>query len=836
MKIVLKHVMKNIFEKKLRSVIVILTILLSTLILFIGLSLNTIINQTYTKMLQGSYGTSNIVVTKSTDDGNPFYESKNLDVDGIELEQRLDMIQAKGKTTIQDDDVNVSLYGMDADAAEEMELLESVPGDNVLTGNEVIISQRTASEHKLEIGNSIKVVQATNTYHFTVVAISKPNGIYYSEMGDILLIATREKINELYGLEDMVSSTLLKVTDEGMEEAITSLQETNEGLVVQKSSSADTMMRDEQTFQTVMLLAIIIIVLISAYVISSLSKLILTERMPVLATFRSVGAHKGMMNRVLLLEFLVYGIIGAGLGIALAMILLPFAADIFNEYKQYGVETVVEYNVIYLAISIAFGVLFPAFISILRIIRTNAKPLKEVLFNTSFTPEKHSKWTVISGIILLGIAFILYVVNQYNDLLLAVLSLLLLFVSIVILMPTLLNGLSQLLRLLSRKRISGEFQLGIKNIANNKIVANNVSMVMVVFLLLLMVGISSTGIDQYVTKTLSKDFDVAVSLTEKNLGLANDISGMDGVSKSYLQTISIGKSTMNGVARSFGVYGVEDFDKVDEFYDGIRYIDLDENRLQNLDNPIIVDIYYAEQHGIEIGDTVNIQPVDINYEPFNDLEPIEFIVSGTMDSSGFGSSRDSALIPMGIYEEQFAGLFYELALKLEEEFNPDEVKSRIADTYSNYSLEVITFDEMLGAQKGTIDTLIDGITIIIGLGMIVGILGISNNLMVSFNQRKKEYAVLYSVCMSKMQIVKMVFVETLITFIAVIIIGLLGGLALNLLLTKLLHAVGMVTEFRFTFELYGILCGVVAILLIVSTLSLVRKVFQLNIMKELRYE
>jgi putative ABC transport system permease protein len=82
----------------------------------------------------------------------------------------------------------------------------------------------------------------------------------------------------------------------------------------------------------------------------------------------------------------------------------------------------------------------------------------------------------------------------------------------------------------------------------------------------------------------------------------------------------------------------------------------------------------------------------------------------------------------------------------------------------------------------------------------------------------------------------MIFMEMLITLFAVIVIGFFGGLAINILLTSLLHAIGMVTEFNFTFGLFGVLCLVVAILLSVSTLSLVRKVFKLNIMKELRYE
>src|SRR5690606_2323606 len=179
-------------------------------------------------------------------------------------------------------------------------------------------------------------------------------------------------------------------------------------------------------------------------------------------------------------EFFVYGVVGSIFGMVLAVIFLPYAADVFNEYKEYGVETIVTYDVVYLLTALLFGMLFPAFINFFQILKANRKPLKEVLFDTSFTPEKRSRWTMIMGILFLALSFLLYFLNKYDGILLAILSLLLLFISVVMLMPTLLNGISNIMQLITRTSSSGELKLGIKNIAGNKIVANNVSMIMVV--------------------------------------------------------------------------------------------------------------------------------------------------------------------------------------------------------------------------------------------------------------------------------------------------------------------------------------------------------------------
>jgi len=58
--------------------------------------------------------------------------------------------------------------------------------------------------------------------------------------------------------------------------------------------------------------------------------------MPITGVFRSIGATKRMINRILRLEFLCYGIIGAFIGLILAFFLLPTVADQFNvSYLSY---------------------------------------------------------------------------------------------------------------------------------------------------------------------------------------------------------------------------------------------------------------------------------------------------------------------------------------------------------------------------------------------------------------------------------------------------------------------------------------------------------------------
>ncbi|MBM7713658.1 FtsX-like permease family protein [Siminovitchia sp. FSL H7-0308] len=838
MSIILKHVVRNIREKKFRTLILLLSIFLSTAVLFAGLSLNSVINETYSKMLQGVYGNTNIVLKKNGD--APFYAPSDIMLDSVSIGQRIDQLYMNGKWKSADKDVRVSLCGMNVEQAKDAELVSPLRQLDGYGSDEtmIMISQKTASDYGLNLGDAIEIEHSLGNETFTIGAISETNGIFYSETGQILLVTSLDELNRIYGMDKAVNQTLIQVPKDELDKAINTLADQNVHFTVQQTNAADTLVRDEETFQITMMLAIIIIVLISAYVISTLSKLILAERMPVIGTFRSIGFSKRMMNRVILLEFFVYGLLGSTLGVVFAYIILPYTASIFNEYKEYDVKLVTDLPLSQLTIAYLFGLLFPVGINFLRIHKANSTPLKDLILNTQHVSQQHSRITTMIGISFLGAAFILYYLNNTDHLLMAIFSVLCLFISIVLLTPRMLNGLSNLFHLFVKQTRSGNLILSTKNIANNKIVSNNSSMIIVVLLLLLMVGMVSSGIDQFLTNSFKKDFDVTVRGSEGGElepGLIENVKAMDEVSRTYYDHVSLAEYQVNGNRETFSVHGVDDIREFDTFYSGITLLGDAETKMKEVRNGIIIDEYQLDKYDLKIGETILLQPLDDNFQPLADGF-IEVVISGAMESSAFSQNRNTVLIHQEYFAQHFDGFFNQLSVKIKDEDKAEDVKEAIADQFMDTPITVMTFDEMIASQKATIDTLINGIKVIIAMGLVVGLLGISNNLLVSFSQRKKQYAVLYSVCMSRMQIIRMLFWEMFITFIAVVMISLLGGLALNKLMTKLLYAIGLRIEYQFTFELFGILCAFVFILLILSTIPVARQVFKLNMMKELRYE
>lgn len=839
MRSVLKHIIINIFEKKVRTAIFLLTIIISTMVLFIGLSLNNIISDTYAMMFKGAYGNSNIIITKASDDNNPFYKYEELDTTGISIEERIDMVHATGKSLLNGESTKVALIGVDFTNATQLDLVKPISNIDgfYLEGNSAIISQKTASTFQLSLGDSISVSIHDKSNIYTIGAISETNGIFHSEINSVLLIVAVDQINDSYGLKNNFTSTLIKVPEESLDEAINTLTAAQPNFFMQKTRSAGTSLRDEKTFNITMMLAIIIIVLISAYVISSLSKIIVSERMPVVGTFRSVGISKRMMNGILSVEFLIYGLLGAVIGIGLAFALLPTIADIFNEYKEFGVKTNVNYHVGYMLLSLIFGISFPACVSIIHILYANSKPLKEIILNTSHTKQKRSLMPVIVGVLSFVASFVLYFMNLKDNLLMGLISTLLLFIAIILMTPAFLNLLVKIFSALLKRVANGEMILGIKNVSNNKMVGNNSSMIIVVFILLMMIGITSAGLDDYISNSLKKDYDVVITDLDKDPSEYADIEQAFGVADYQVQYISAAQYQIKGDFDHFSVYGVEDFEVFDEFYSGVNFLSDSKTRIANDTNGVIIDEYQAERYSLNVGDAIQLQPLDSQFRPLSgEGTYIEFVVSGIMESSGFTSNRSAVLINANDFKEHFEGLLNQIVIKVRSGVDAESVESGIVEKYFESDITVYTFEKMIAGQKATVDTLINGIQMIIIMGMIVGLLGITNNLIVSFIQRKKEFAILYSVCMSKFQVIKMLFFEMIMTFMSVVIIGCLGGLAMNVVMSKLLYAIGLRLDFSFDFGLFGILSAVVFVLLALSTLIIVRKVARINVLQELRYE
>lgn len=827
MSILLKHITKNILENKFRSMVILFIVLLSTAVSFLVFSLQDIITYNYDKVYNASVGEANVTIQK--DDVLTPFNTESLNLDGIDTTKRSDIYSLRGKYSAELGVVKVSLIGMDLDAYQEMDavsLIGSAYGLS-LQADDCVISKKSADAYHLSVGEPVVITVGEQKHTFNVAAIAETNRTFYEEKGNFQLLIPITTANEIGQTESMATKTRLKVSDTtDIPAAVSQIAQQNHDLSVYAGEQFEALHYQLSTVSSAMLFVVIIVVLIGVYILFALVKLIMTDRISIIGTFRSIGADRFKIIEILLLEFLSYGIIGTVLGLFAAIPLLPVVADLFNQYKEFGVATEVVYNPIYFLIAGCIGVLLPAVSALYNITKTSKKPLTEIVLPSSAKLSAVTKKSVFLCVGSLALSVFLYALNFSDNLILGFLSILFLFICAALATPILMTALADIVT--KQNPNSGVLCMGLKNLKTNRVVRGNGSMLTVVILVSLMLTTLISGMKTVAaTDIASYGFDGIVTLGgEKNVTAA-ELAQMDGVDAAYdsYEAMWYGDYA-TGFAR---VYGVYDFATFNSFMTSIRSIDADiDQKLGSMENAIIIDEYWGRVQNFSVGDVIPIYADEKRSQKVGD-----FTVAGFWDSADGTTDRGFVAVTLATYQKLFSDLPERILVQTQ---SAEAVVQRISEQYLDTNISAVTVEDYIAEQLGGINTMIQIMGIAISMGIAIIVLGIISNLIVSFLQRKKEYAVMYSVCMSKGQLVTMLIWEMLFSFFAIFVTSITGGILLVPYLPKVTSGLGLVLTYELSPYVVPIILAVFFALLAVTTAIPVRKLKKMNVMEELKYE
>ena len=315
MSIILKYILKNMKEKKLRSLLIIISLTLSVVVLTLCLTLKDNILEKYTEFLIKTSGTSDILLTKDI----PFEKS--------EIEKFSDNYNSVPYLMFSKDKSNV--IGVNIEDLQENKMIKAEKTSN-LDNDEVIISKKIAENKNLKLNDKIKVL---NT-ELKIVEIVEVYGMFVGETEEepiyLVSIDTANKI--MYENSDDYEKAMLDenrtyimgayidVLDDNIEQAKEDLKKIDKefSVVTVKASLVDALTQ----INGLMIIMLVITTLIAFYIINSILKLVLEERISVIGTFRSIGASRKMTNLLLYLENIVYAIISSIIGIVIANMLI----------------------------------------------------------------------------------------------------------------------------------------------------------------------------------------------------------------------------------------------------------------------------------------------------------------------------------------------------------------------------------------------------------------------------------------------------------------------------------------------------------------------------------
>lgn len=114
--------------------------------------------------------------------------------------------------------------------------------------------------------------------------------------------------------------------------------------------------------------------------------------------------------------------------------------------------------------------------------------------------------------------------------------------------------------------------------------------------------------------------------------------------------------------------------------------------------------------------------------------------------------------------------------------------------------------------------------------LLIGTVGVINNFIVSFIERRRTLAIFRSIGMNKKQVIQMVFVESVMIGVIAGIVGILGGLLLLSILPGISEAIGLKVNIDYSVKQYVLYFGLSVLLSIIASISPTFKSSKLNIM------
>lgn len=843
MGILLKFTMRNIKEHKFRTFLIILSIALSVMLFFASFSISDALSAMFMENIKTFIGTSEVAVYAGPMSESGLVTLKDLGEDADRFEYQIGSVDYSVKYQKKDKSkADIHLRGFSLEDLAKINPITLVdPGDveNNFSGKTAIISADFAEENHLQVGDSMKFIfSEDDTKVFRVGAIGENRGYFKkSFMSDgetvnmIIPIKTAQNFMETKSAYQLI---YLKTADEkNIEQDLEFLQTLYKGDYVEKTITKGEIDAQIRPIRVPFLFMLTLVVLISVFIIYTSFKVIMLERLPILGTFRSIGATKRMTNTIMIVECFLYGMIGSVAGTILGTFALSMVMKVM--VSSFGGDVTLDYPQVNLLYAFLFGITLSTISAIIPIAKTTKIPVKEILLNiVEGTKRKRPYLRFIIAFLFIIAAYALPKVLSTGMMAAASggLSIVCAIVAAICFIPY----LSDMLLTVSERLFGALFgnigRIALKNLKGNKSTYDNV--ILLVIGLTSIVTISVLG-DAMERETLAyfdaMHYDVSVTLyggTQTSVQRVLTVKGIDDIIN-YEE--SWGGYKINGEERSFvsSAYGANDAQFFDYFQVDVLDTEDDEAIYEKLLNGrnMILSTKVQEKYGLTLDQEVHLETEAGN----KDYRIIGFFNESKSAGMSMITSGKNVRHDTKNYDK------ISLAIRVQPGVDPDMVVSGIEQKASQLPYyRVDTLKQLRADYLQENQMIVTVLGIFSAATAFIGSIGVMNNFMVSFLSRRKSFAILTSVGMSRKQRKKLIWIEAAAAGFIGSIFGLVTGFIIIKMVGVLLEKIGASISLMLTpMIVVGAIVGAVSVCLLASV-SVARQSSGISVLEELKYE
>lgn len=827
MNVVFVFLWRNIVEKKFRTFLIIASITISAALFFCSSAITDTLGNMCVDKLKQYYGDSDIVVMPDNNTKNQFFNQE----DATSLKDKTDYIYGAiqgyaGYKYKEEPTTVLTLLGINMSEMQEINPIkfEQESIENNLQDNEIIISKKFAEKYNYKLGDDINLQFNGISKSFQISGIAKPTGPFMDESTVTYVITSKHILSKLYNQEGKVNILYIK-SKKGTEinNLISEFSKIYPDYEVKEPITQEEIEAQVGTMTNSMIMLTAIVFLLSVFIIYSSFQVVALERLPIVGTLRSVGCTKRKTNCLLLLESIIYGIFGGILGNVLGIGIL-YCVSYFS--SKGVIETKIEYSIVQLIATFVIAIILSIVSSIIPIKKVSKIPLKDIILNMLEKPKKRSISKSVLGIAFVIIAIILpRMASKDNALYLDLLSMILSVAAIIILVPLITNLFALLLSKIYQVLFGNVGIIATKNIRNNKSMYNSIALLAIGISCILMTNIVSGSVGKEVLNAFHIcKYDIMLKYSnadDKFIHELEKIKGVDKINAVYAASDVQVEGTKSKIATVQGV----DIDTFNQYLD-LRYEGDAKDHFNEFkeNNGAFVSTIIRDRFGIKEGDSIELKLNNKNYS----YKVLGFYNTLMFDGDYAIISADN--LKKNMNTDKYNNIF------IKTNGDPDDVVSAIKEQYSQESFWISTVQSMIDAQ---IDSNKELFIVLYGfsiIALLIGILGVVNNLIISFIERKRSFAIYRSIGMSKSQLVKMVFIESITGGIIGSVFGILAGILLLYGVYYALIAMELPMNYYYTASTFIItLIGGILVTLFAS-ISPMLKSSKLNIIESIKYE
>lgn len=748
MKIILKYMVTNVKERKTRTAVMLLSILLSAALLFVSFSIGASYESAQRKMARGMAGSATLSVTRS--DGGI--------KDGIlpelsSIHASVGMVEGTALYSENGYYETIDLIAADLRKLSKINPPRLVNGGDIsdFSGSQVILADRFTSKYGIKKGDTITLQVGENPISFTVAEIAAYDTVFLRHTRGATALVP---LSTLFGLLDQTEgyTEILVEPAEGVTTAelkneLAAMLPSEEYQVSEVINEAQIEADARQKSMPFFLISFFSLTL-SVFIIYGSYKVITLDRLPVIGTFRSIGATQKAVTGILLLESMLYGVIGGLIGIPAGILVLKLILRGMGESISQGIEIPVVISPFSILLSFAAAVTVSLLSAWLPVRRASRLPIKDVVLGSVEERTVPRRFIVMGGVILFAVSMILPKLASGKMLYPAGgFSLLGLITATILMVPLLTNLICWGLEYLLGAVLGNEGRLAARNMRDNKNVGQNITLLFISISAVIAITVVGNFVTTYVGDVF-RDAELqgfADGYMEPQF--VERVKNMEGIEK--VLPLHVYKDQMQADGRTLSrLEATDDLDCYSSMM-GLQYTEkgMKEQAVSAFagQRVILLSESCMERMGFLAGDTISLT---------GDTGENEYRIAGSFKSR---ATDVEAVIPSSYAVVDFGASAYDFLAytAADPEAIMIQIRSLFGET-ANWSRTVEEFNEDALSTVGAFLQPMHSLTYFI---LLMAAVGVINNLLINYIQKRRSTAMYKSVGLSNRQNVKMTLIE-----------------------------------------------------------------------------